>query len=75
MGRRIIVDVAPDGTLNARTQGYRGPACLKEVEHIEALCGEKIASSKLTDEYYMESVATNHSEDVGIDLGLEENFG
>lgn len=53
--KRIVVDVHPDGTMSAATQGITGPSCLDEVARIEALCGGTIASSTLTDDYHMAS--------------------
>lgn len=49
--KRIVIDVHLDGTMAAATHGVTGPSCLDEVARIEALCGEAVTSSRLTDDY------------------------
>jgi len=34
--REIIVEIDPDGKATIKTQGFRGPSCLAEVEKLKA---------------------------------------
>ncbi|HTN99306.1 MAG TPA: DUF2997 domain-containing protein [Microthrixaceae bacterium] len=68
MARRITVQVHADGTMAAETHGFSGATCLDEVSRIEELCGERAASSKLTEEYYKSEQAQEVAQTADVDL-------
>lgn len=52
MTRRIVVEIAADGSISATSTGEVGPACLDDIALIEELCqGSIIVDSRLTPEY------------------------
>lgn len=55
MGEQIIVEIAPDGAITIRAEGFSGPGCVEAVRRIaEALDGE-IQDEQHTPAYYLAS--------------------
>ncbi len=52
--QRIIVEIDEDGKITAKTNGFKGEACLDE---LQKLLGEEAAPSKLkpTDDFYQKT--------------------
>jgi hypothetical protein len=50
---RLVVTVAPDGTITAATKNVTGPACMDQMELLEGLCAPaKTVGSRLTEDYH-----------------------
>ena len=47
----VEIELRPDGTVVVRTEGVKGPQCLKYTEFLEQLVGKR-QSLELTSEYY-----------------------
>ncbi len=53
MAVRLVVTVAPDGTITAATENITGPSCMEHFELLEGLCAPaKTVSSRLTEDYH-----------------------
>ena len=53
MAVRLVVTVAPDGTITAATENVTGPACMDQMDVLEGLCAPaKTVSSRLTEDYH-----------------------
>ena len=52
--QRIIIEIAPDGSIKARTEGFKGDVCM---DALQDLLGEKetFMSVKPSDEFYQET--------------------
>lgn len=58
---KIILEINSDGSINAKTQGFKGEVCLTQLEEI---LGEQLhfAQVKKTDEYYQQDqIKTNET--------------
>ena len=55
MGKEIIIDIDDEGTVEVKTHGFKGKACIKASEFIEQALGS-VLSTKKTGEYYAEEV-------------------
>jgi Protein of unknown function (DUF2997) len=55
MAGEIIIEVDDEGTVEVKTHGFKGKACMKASEFIEQALG-KVVSTKKTGEYYAEEV-------------------
>ncbi len=65
MAVRLVVTVAPDGTITAATENVIGPACIAQIELLEGLCAPaKTVGSRLTEDYHAvvraDIAATSH---------------
>ena len=65
MAVRIVVTVAPDGTITAATANIKGPGCMDHMELLEGLCAPaKTVGSRLTENYHAvvqeDVIATSH---------------
>lgn len=51
---KIVVEINPDGSINAKTHGFKGDICLTELEEI---LGDQVdfAQIKKTDDYYQQT--------------------
>jgi hypothetical protein len=53
MAVRIVVTVAPNGTITAATENIKGPGCMDQMELLEGLCAPaKTVGSRLTEDYH-----------------------
>ncbi len=53
MAVRIVVTVAPDGTITAATANIKGPGCMDQMQLLEGLCAPaKTVGSRLTENYH-----------------------
>jgi len=48
---RIIVRIAPDGAIQAETQGIKGPACMDYIALLEEILDATTVTSAFTSEY------------------------
>ncbi len=65
MAVRIVISVAPDGTITAATENIKGPGCMDQMELMEGLCAPaKTVGSRLTEDYHavvrQDATATLH---------------
>lgn len=65
MAVRLVVTVAPDGTITAATENVTGPACMDQMELLQGLCAPaNTVSSRLTEDYHAvvreDATATTH---------------
>ncbi len=58
--QRIIIEIGPDGSIKAKTDGFRGEACM---DAIQDLLGkdEFFCSVKPSDEFYQETEIAQNS--------------
>lgn len=71
MAVRLVVTVAPDGTITAATENVTGPACMDQLELLEGLCAPaKTVSSRLTQDYHVivreDASVTSHDTETEI---------
>lgn len=53
MGRQIVIDITPAGSVKIDAQGFNGQGCEKATQAIEvAINGEAVAGKKKKPEYY-----------------------
>jgi hypothetical protein len=55
--RRITVTVAPDGSVEIETTGYRGKVCMEEAQFLKDLLGREVAV-QLCPTYYQRGQET-----------------
>jgi hypothetical protein len=52
VSKRIALRIRADGSIEAQTQGMKGPECLSYIEAIERLTGAQAVESWYTPEFY-----------------------
>jgi len=52
MTKRLTLRIRPDGTIEAVTQGMKGPECLPYIEKLEHLTEAHAVDSWYTDEFF-----------------------
>lgn len=52
--QRIIIEIGPDGSIKAKTDGFRGDACMTAIQELLGK-DEFFASVKPSDEFYQET--------------------
>ncbi|GED98022.1 DUF2997 domain-containing protein [Gordonia crocea] len=52
MKRRLRIQIAPDGTVTAKTLGFFGADCLDAIPVLEQILEATAVSSEFTDEYH-----------------------
>ncbi|RAK28363.1 Protein of unknown function (DUF2997) [Actinoplanes lutulentus] len=62
MIRRIVVNVRPDGTVSAETQGITGVDCLEYIEMLEKLLLAKTVESHYTSDFHQTEESDYHSQ-------------
>ena len=50
--QELLVTIGPDGTVDIRIHGVKGPKCLRITQKIEALLGGEVSERVHTDEYH-----------------------
>lgn len=59
MTRRVMIQIAADGTITAESAGVPGPKCVDDVALLQNLCGGAIVvDSRLTASYYKNTSMT-----------------
>jgi hypothetical protein len=64
-GKRIVIEIAPDGAVTVRAEGYAGPGCVEAVHRFSEALGLETEAENLP-EFYL---ATD--EDAGLTIGGE----
>ena len=52
MVKRLRVRIRPDGSIEAETEGMKGPECLPYIDKLETLIDAQAVDSWYTDEFY-----------------------
>jgi len=62
--KKIIVEIAPDGKVTVRAEGYTGPSCVEAVKRIAAELG--VADEEQhTAEFYLTAASSEEGVTVG----------
>jgi hypothetical protein len=54
--KELIIEIAPDGNLRIKTEGFKGSECEEELKPIEKALG-KVTERVKTSEYYQKSTS------------------
>lgn len=52
MAKRLMIRIRPDGTIEAETQGMKGPECLSYIDKLENLTDAQAVDSWYTAGFY-----------------------
>ena len=67
-GKRIQVELHPDGTITGKTIGMKGTSCLSALELLEALVDATVTDSEFTAEFYEREDTLQETQAQGIEL-------
>ena len=57
MEKQIVIEIAPDGSVTVRAEGYTGPACVEAVRRIAEVLGLATDEEHLPEFYLAEGEA------------------
>jgi hypothetical protein len=64
-GKQIVIEIAPDGSVTVRAEGYTGPGCVDAVRRFSEVLGLETEAENLP-EFYLDA-----GEDAGLTIGGE----
>ena len=59
MTKKLKIEILPDGTINAETEGIKGKECLKYIKILETMLESKTIDSEFLKEYYETEIESN----------------
>lgn len=69
VSKQIVIEIAPDGSVTVRAEGYTGPGCVDAVRRFSEALGLETEAENLP-EFYL--TADGHTdEDAGLSIGGE----